>query len=137
MGDLVQTFLILYPLGLIGMIGLWAMCAVDTDGKRAPLTRRAALCIAFCALFSPIPLVLFLIVWLVELPDSKGWWSRPVRARKIPSAPSWPLVIVSGSVGGAVNWWFDASAPGFFVFVLLIVIAGLSRLPATARGTSR
>lgn len=46
----------------------------------------------------------------------------------IPRAPSWPIVIISGLVGGVVNWRFqsEALAMGTFAVVgsILIVLSG-------------
>jgi hypothetical protein len=43
-------------------------------------------------------------------------------ARLMPKAPSWPIIIVSGAAGGAVNWYLEADLLGFLVFVALTVL---------------
>lgn len=48
---------------------------------------------------------------------------------RFPKAPSWPIIIASGLVGGLVNWWFNTTFPGMFVFAALsaLLMAATSR----------
>lgn len=41
---------------------------------------------------------------------------------QIPKAPSWPVVILSGSAGGAVHWFSGNRPLGYAVFVLMMLL---------------